>query len=443
MLINYKYKLLLNILLFCLLSTQLFSCENFIREKEYILPGERYEALSNNTSDIVELDKNLTLSLSPPIQNKRWNSSGGSGINNSGNILYTEIFQKNWEAEVGIGGSKQNILIIDPIIIGGFAYTVDSTNNITAIDISNGKIHWREAFYPIEEDPGEGFGGGLVAASGIIFFANGFGDVYAIDPFNGDIIWQKNIGVPIRSSPIADNKLVYVLGVDNIIHAFDILTSERIWQYEWFSEAAGFIQTSDMALYKNFLIVPYRSGEVFVFDAYSGRRIWADTVNRKNITNSLSQIKDIIANPILHNEILISIGFQGRLIANNINNGFRLWELPISSDITPLATDDYLFTISQENVLFAIDISKGDILWTIDLNSKYKLDSDDKLISKLLLNNVIHVFTSFGDIIKFDARDGAFIETLNNQIENLSIPPIVVNKKLYVVSNNGILISYE
>ena len=71
------------------------------------------------------------------------------------------------------------------------------------------------------------------------------------------------------------------------------------------------------------------------------------------------------------------------------------------------------------------------------------MDSDDKLISKLLLNNVIHVFTSFGDIIKFDARDGAFIETLNNQIENLSIPPIVVNKKLYVVSNNGILISYE
>jgi outer membrane protein assembly factor BamB len=283
----------------------------------------------------------------------------------------------------------------------------------------------------------------LVAASGIIFFANGFGELYAIDPFNGDIIWQKSVGVPIRSSPIADNKLVYVLGVDNIIHAFDILTSERIWQYEWFSDAAGFIQTSDMALYKNFLIVPYRSGEVFVFDAYSGRRIWADTVNRKNITSSLSQIKDIIANPILHNEILISIGFQGRLIANNINNGFRLWELPISSDLTPVATDDYLFIISQENVLFAIDISKGDILWTKDLNSKYKLDSDDKLISKLLLNNVIHVFTSFGDIIKFDARDGAFIETLNNQIENLSIPPIVVNKKLYVVSNNGILISYE
>jgi hypothetical protein len=53
------------------------------------------------------------------------------------------------------------------------------------------------------------------------------------------------------------------------------------------------------------------------------------------------------------------------------------------------------------------------------------------------------VFTSFGDIIKFDARDGSFIETLSNQIENLSIPPIVVNEKLYVISNNGILISYE
>ena len=128
MLINYKYKLLLNILLFYLLSTQLFSCENFIREKEYILPGERHDALINNVSNIVKSDKNLILSLSPPIQNKRWNSAGGSGMNNSGNILYTDIFKKNWGAEVGIGSGEQSILIIDPIIIGGYAYAVDSSN---------------------------------------------------------------------------------------------------------------------------------------------------------------------------------------------------------------------------------------------------------------------------------------------------------------------------
>tara|TARA_B110000438_G_scaffold256543_1_gene264076 strand:- start:1107 stop:2429 length:1323 start_codon:yes stop_codon:yes gene_type:complete len=437
-----KYKLILNIFLFFFLSTQLLSCENFIKGKEYLLPGERQKVLLGNTQ-FIDSNKNQNLNISPSIKNKRWNSSGGGGVNNSGNLIYTEMYSKDWEAEVGIGSGVQNYLLIDPILIGGYVYTVDSSNNISAIEASSGSILWKKGFYPASEDPKEGFGGGLVAESGIIFFANGFGEIYAIDPFNGSVIWKIDIGLPIRSAPIADTKLVYVLSVDNTIHAFDIISSEKTWEYEWFSETAGFIQTSDMAIYKNFLVVPYRSGEVFVFEAYNGRRLWADTVNRKNITNSLSQIKDILANPILHNEILVTMGFQGRIIANNINNGFRLWELPISGDITPVAVDDFLFVLSQDKILYAININTGEILWSSDISKKYDLDSEDRFISNLLLNNVLHIFTSIGDIIKIDAIDGSLIEVLNNQLEDLSIPPIVVNKKLYVISNNGNLISYR
>lgn len=135
--------------------------------------------------------------------------------------------------------------------------------------------------------------------------------------------------------------------------------------------------------------------------------------------------------------------FQGRIIANNINNGFRLWELPISGDITPVAVDDFLFVLSQDKILYAININTGEILWSSDISKKYDLDSEDRFISNLLLNNVLHIFTSIGDIIKIDAIDGSLIEVLNNQLEDLSIPPIVVNKKLYVISNNGNLISYR
>ena len=85
------------------------------------------------------------------------------------------------------------------------------------------------------------------------------------------------------------------------------------WEYSWFSDTAGLVQTSNMALFEDKIIVPYKSGEIFVFKKNNGNRLWADSVNRKNIKNSLSQIKDITASPIIYGNLLLTVGFQGRL----------------------------------------------------------------------------------------------------------------------------------
>ena len=304
-------------------------------------------------------------------------------------------------------------------------------------------INWSKSLFPEGEDPKIGFGGGLFANSGIIFFANGFGELYALDPFNGEILWKNIVNSPVRASPIADNSLVFVLSVDNKISAFDIQSGEKKWQYSWFSDTAGLIQTSNMALFRDTIIVPYKSGEVFAFKKDNGNRMWADSVNRKNIQNSLSQIKDITASPIIYGDTLITIGFQGRLIANDLNNGFRLWELPISASITPIASNDYLFVLSNENVLFAASVNEGEVLWADDINSSYEFKADHKIVSMQLLNSNLYLFLSSGDLIVYDPGSGELIEVRENKIDASSIPPIIVNNNLYVISNDGELISYR
>ena len=264
-----------------------------------------------------------------------------------------------------------------------------------------------------------------------------------IDPDNGDILWKNSVNSPVRAAPIADNSMVFVLSVDNKINSFDIQSGEKRWEYTWFSDTAGLVQTSNMALFGDNIIVPYKSGEVFVFNRNNGNRLWADSVNRKNIKNSLSQIKDITASPIVHEDILITVGFQGRLIANNVKNGFRAWELPISSSITPIASNGYLFIISNENILFAINIDTGDVLWLEDIKVGYEFKNDNKIISMQLLQGSLYIFLSSGDLIIYDPKTGILNDILQNKIEATSIAPIVVNKNLYVISSDGELISYR
>ncbi len=286
-------------------------------------------------------------------------------------------------------------------------------------------------------------GGGLFANSGMIFYTNGFGELYALDPYNGNILWKKDLGIPIRSAPIANNSAVFVLNIDNQIQSFDIQSGDLIWDYNWFSDSAGFIQSSSMALNKNTIIVPYRSGEIFVFNASNGRRIWADSINRKNIKNSLSQIKDIVASPVISNEYIVTVGSNGRVIANNIENGFRIWELAISSSLTPLLIGDYIFLLGNDNKLFAITLDKGEIVWMKDLVQEYEFKKNESFVSMLMINNKIHFFSSHGSHLMVSPENGEISNIENNKFSDMSIPPIVVNNNLYVISDNGELTSYR
>ncbi len=431
------YKLFILLLFFTLTA-----CESFIRGKEDIMPGQRESILLS--SDLLKIsDKQYIINIPNPKDNSNWVASIKNTSNNLGNLSYSEDFIENWSTDIGVGTSKDNFLTVAPILIDNIIFVVDSENRISALNASNGTIIWSKGLYPELEEPKVGFGGGLFANSGMIFYTNGFGELYALDPYNGNILWKKDLGIPIRSAPIANNSAVFVLNIDNQIQSFDIQSGDLIWDYSWFSDSAGFIQSSSMALNKNTIIVPYRSGEIFVFNASNGRRIWADSINRKNIKSSLSQIKDIVASPVISNEYIVTVGSNGRVIANNIENGFRFWELAISSSLTPLLIGDYIFLLGNDNKLFAITLDKGEIVWMKDLVQEYEFKKNESFVSMLMINNKIHFFSSHGSHLMVSPENGEMSNIENNKFSDLSIPPIVVNNNLYVISDNGELTSYR
>ena len=438
-----KSRILFNVFLLVFAVCVITSCESFIRGKEYIIPGDRVDIIPGVNMPLPDRNNILSIKLGPSFSNRIWKSGGANNQNNIGNLSYSGNFLTNWEFDIGSGKEDSYKLMITPISVDQTIYTVDSNNHISAIDERTGNLLWSKNFYPETENPREGFGGGLLAESGMIFFANGFGEVYALDSQNGDILWKYDIGIPIRSSPIGANGYIYVLTVDNVVQSFDAVSGEKIWSHEWFVESAGFIQSSSMALNRDLLIVPYRSGEIFAFNPRTGRRLWGDSVNRKNITASLSQIKDIVARPLIHNDIIVSVGYQGRLIANKASNGFRIWEQPISSNLTPIAVDEYLFLTSKDNIFYILDHLSGDIIWYKDLKQIIPKDEEIKFIGQLMVKGMIYLFTKDGDLLIIDLKDSISFSYEPDLISDLSISPIIVNQRLYIVTENGLLISYK
>jgi outer membrane protein assembly factor BamB len=56
----------------------------------------------------------------------------------------------------------------------------------------------------------------------ILFMAND-GEIRAVDPLSGDVLWRSNTIGPIHwSSPIWANDMLYILDGDRTLHAFEV-----------------------------------------------------------------------------------------------------------------------------------------------------------------------------------------------------------------------------
>jgi outer membrane protein assembly factor BamB len=127
---------------------------------------------------------------------------------------------------------------------------------ITAYNPSNGQQLWR-----VEALSGEP-GPSAVSANGIVFAAQEYSNLVAINGTDGTIMWSNNLYLPDTSSPIATADYVYVATDYGVFAAFDAQTGELQIEHELID---GFYSSPMIADGKIYLI--NRAGKVHVFTA--------------------------------------------------------------------------------------------------------------------------------------------------------------------------------
>lgn len=103
---------------------------------------------------------------------------------------------------------------------GGGSAALLSKYFTTAIDYETGKVQWRRA-------SGEGFGfpGVLTTAGHVLFTGDLDGNVLALDPANGDVLWHASPGGIMNSSPMTyslDGKQYVLTGVNGVLFAWSL-----------------------------------------------------------------------------------------------------------------------------------------------------------------------------------------------------------------------------
>ena len=428
-----------------LVILMLVGCDKFIGVKGVPpLPGKRVSILTQET--IIKADKSISdknISLPTPSYNSDWPQSGGYPNHAMHHMEIGGEIGEKWTIGVGAGSNDNERLMAQPIVYNGYLYTMDSETNVNAYNVENGNLIWSRDLTP--EDEENYINGGLAYMDGKIYVTTGFGRVIALDAKLGSTIWERDLFVPLRSAPTAKDGRVFVITITNKVYALDNNAGTVLWSNAGIEEMTNFLGGASPAVEKGVVIAPFSSGEIVAFKVENGQELWRDSLSSRSQNSGIIALSAIRGHPVIDRGIVFAISNAQNFIAVNLRNGRRIWSQKIGGIETPWVAGNYIFILSNNNELIAIERTTGRIHWTIGLPKWRKpADRSGRIIwtGPLLASNRLIIANSIGEALSISPYTGKILGKIKLP-DSITISPIIAANTLFFLSDDAELTAFR
>ena len=304
--------------------------------------------------------------LPPPVRNAAWPQPGGNPAHAMGHLQVADSLERAWSADIGAGGGYRRKILSQPITSETLVFTMDSGGVIAAFDVQTGSRRWRLDLRGDDVDS-TNIGGGLSLDGGVLYAANGLGNVAAIDPTAGKVNWTRDMGIPARSSPtIAEGRLFYVT-LDSRLLALDIKDGRQLWSYKAPAASTSLLGQPAPAFADGLVVAGFGSGELACLRAESGGVAWTDSLASASANRGVSELSAIRGLPVIADGRVYAIGLGGLCLAIDLRSGRRLWEREIAGTNHLSVAGEWLFLVSATQQMTALNRADGVSAWVTDL----------------------------------------------------------------------------
>lgn len=405
---------------------------NPFAEKQVPLAGKRIPVMeqANKLGDLAAADRPVT--LPPAIANEAWSQPGGSPNNSPGHLALGQAIKQAWSADAGVGSTASGKLTASPIVYDGKVFTLDANGRVSAFATSGGPA-WRVSTTPEGGKDQKGFGGGLAADNGRLYAATGHGTVLALDPKTGKKLWEKSLGVPVRSSPTAAGDRLFVVTFDGQTYALNGADGNELWSFRGLPEKASLIMNASPAVDGDTVVVPYPTGEIVALKISNGSAAWTDSLARTRAASSLASMSDA-ARPVLDGGTVYAVGHAGRMVATVAKSGERLWSLSVPGTQAPYVAGEAVYVVDTGGQLMAVGRRDGKVLWSANLPGKATWSGPVLAGSRLWLTS------STGGLVGVDAATGK-IASQQDLGQPVYIAPVVAGGRMFVLTDKAKLIA--
>ena len=429
------------ILLFILISFFLVNCS---LNKNSRLWNEKEKDLNENknlTKIFVE-EKKESSELNPLIKldlsKNQQNNKTVDNLNNFGSLKYNGSLNKiaNFKFAKFNNFSQFDF---EPLILEDGLIFFDKKGNILRFS-DNQKIIWKKNYYSKAEkklNPKLLFS----MKDKNLIVADNIAKIFSVNSTSGDLIWSKKSDYPFNSQIKIYKDRFFVVDYKNILRCFYLKDGSECWNVQTedsftiSNSKYSLIIVSDLVIFNNSV------GDITAVDILSGLIKWQLPTQKSSIINETYNFN--YSRLVSDGNSIYFSNNKNQFFSVDLNTGTSNWINEVSSILTPVIIDNYIFTVSEDGYLFTIQKKQGNIIRINDLYKNYDLKKRKKLkpIGFLVGQNNLYLTNSDGSLIVVKLISGNILK-IEKVSRDLISKPYIYNGELFIVKN-GSIVKYD
>ncbi len=428
-------------------------------QRELILPGERFNVrtpldasvpVEGKAAPIAPPDRpeNISKPISLPAAgaNADWTHRAGNNRHLMPHGALSASPQRVWSANIGAGSSRRNRIAAAPIVADGRIYTIDGLSGLVATSTSGARL-WAVDLTAQFDKGGKVSGGGLAYGGGRLFAATGYGEVVAVDPASGAVIWRQRFDAPVMGALTVDNGVVYVGGRDGAAFALTAESGKILWDIPGTPSGAGMVGAAGPAVADTTILFPVGGGEVTAIMKDGSARIWQTSVAGRRLGRAYAAVGDVTSDPVIVGSTTYVGTSAGRTFAMNTETGQLIWSAAEGALAPVLPVGGSVFLVNDQARLVRLDAATGDVIWSVEMPYfvKEKIKKRKAITAHygpVLAGGRLVVASGDGIVRFFNPADGALLSTADLP-GGAAAQPALAGGTLYIVSGKGQLHAFR
>lgn len=299
-----------------------------------------------------------------------WWGSKPTGLEPADLTRYKQTvgLEVRWDFDAGDGGRGG----LQPAVTRDAVYVANARGYLWRLDRTNGNLVWKvKSEFAISAAVGAG--------DGLILAGGEKGELVAYDEA-GKQLWKTRLSSEVLSAPqIADGVVVVRTG-DGRIAGLSAKDGQRQWLYERSTPALVVRSHAGVAIQRGKVFAGFAGGKLAAINLNTGAVIWESAVSQPRGNTELERISDVTSAPVVDDEQVCAVSFQGRIACFDIAQGAMLWSREVSSDKGMTMLRKYLYITDANGAVLALDKASGSSMWKNDqlfmrgVSAPYALD---------------------------------------------------------------------
>ena len=401
------------------------------KKKEISTHSKLKKVFAEDKIEVQEFNQGLNLDLSVIKTNNKFidNQNNFGSQSYKGKLVKIGTYKFSKLEEL-------NQINFKPLFLQDGIVFFDKKGSIIKYD-KNQKVIWRKNHYSKAEKklyPKLNF----VSHDKNILVSDTIAKYYSVNSYTGELNWSKNNTYPFNSEIKKYKNKFFVVDYKNTLRCYKIEDGSECWNLQ--TEDSFTISNSKYSLIiiGNMIIFSNSIGDVTAVDVESGLITWQLPTQSSSIINETYNFKT---------SKLVSDG-NSIFISNNKNEFYSIdaktgtinWISDINSNITPVITENLIFTVSNEGFLYTIEKNKGNIIRVTDLFKIYKQNKRKNIypIGFAIGNKKLYLTNSDGKMIVVDLQTSSIIKA-EKVSSNLVSKPFIFNNNLFLVRSGSII----